>query len=144
MMRLALTIFVLLCGWAHADTGIVTLRTIYPGQEVSADTLRRVELRRDLVAKDTARNAEDVTGMIAARTILPGRVIMLSMLRRPYLIEAGRPVRVRYAHAGLTISLAAVPLGSGGAGDMIQLRNPGSGKSISGRILADGTVAVGP
>lgn len=144
MMRLALTVYAVLCGWAHADTGLVALRTIYPGQEVSADALRRVELRSGFASQDTARNAEDVAGMIASRTILPGQAIMLSMLRRPYLIEAGKPVRVQYAHAGLTISLAAVPLGSGGAGDMIQLRNPGSGKSISGRILADGTVAVGP
>jgi flagellar basal body P-ring formation protein FlgA len=141
---LALAFSAALCGWALADAGLVTTRTIYPGQEVLPEALRRVEMRAGLSGRDMARNTNEVAGMIASRTILPGRAITLSMLRKPYLIEAGKPVRVQYAHAGLTISIAAVPLGSGGAGDMIQLRNPGSGKSISGRVLADGTVMVGP
>jgi flagellar basal body P-ring formation protein FlgA len=144
MMRLALALYAALCVCAQADPGLVTTRTIYPGQEILPEALRRVELRAGLPGTDMARNASEVAGMIASRTILPGRAITLSMLRKPYLIEAGKSVRVQYAHAGLTISLAALPLGSGGAGDMIQLRNPGSGKSISGRVLADGTVMVGP
>jgi flagellar basal body P-ring formation protein FlgA len=142
--QLALGFYAALCGWALADAGLIATRTIYPGQEILPEALRRIELRTGLPGTDMARDPNEVAGMIASRTILPGRAITLSMLRKPYLIKAGEPVQVQYAHAGLIISLAAVPLGPGGAGDMIQLRNPGSGKSISGRVLADGTVMVGP
>ncbi len=143
-MKLALVFYAALCGLAQADMGLVSVRAIYPGQEVLPEDLRRIELPAAESGRDAAQNAEDVGGKIASRTILPGRAIMMSMLREPYLIEVGKPVRVRYSQDGLTISLAAVPLKSAGAGDMIQLRNPGSGKAISGRVLADGSVVVGP
>jgi flagellar basal body P-ring formation protein FlgA len=140
-MRLALVIYLGLCTFAHAETGLVSTRTIYPGQEILPDALRRVELNGR--ASDTASDAAEVSGMVAVRTILPGRPIALSMLRKPHLIEAGKPVRIEYVHEGLSISLAAVPLTSGSAGDIVQLRNPGSGKSIMGLVREDGTVVVG-
>jgi flagellar basal body P-ring formation protein FlgA len=141
-MRLALVIYVGLCGLVHAETALVASRTIYPGQEISLEMLRHVEINGRI--PDAAKVIAEVSGMVAVRTILPGRPIAFSMLRKPHLIETGKPVRIEYVHKGLTISLAAVPLGSGGAGDMIQLRNPGSGKSIMGLVREDGTVVVGP
>jgi flagellar basal body P-ring formation protein FlgA len=142
-MRLAILITLGLCGLAHAETALVATRAIYPGQAILAESLRRVELS-GARSTDMAGDAAEVSGMVAVRTILPGRPIAFSMLRKPHLIEAGKPVRIEYVHDGLTISLAAMPLGSGGAGDMIQLRNPGSGKSIMGLVRDDGTVVVGP
>jgi flagellar basal body P-ring formation protein FlgA len=142
-MRLAVLLYIGLCGFAYADTALVATRTIYPGQEIMPDTLRRIEINAGR-STDMARESAEVSGMVAIRTILPGRLIAFSMLRKPHLIEAGKPVRIEYVHEGLTISLAAVPLASGGAGDMIQLRNPGSGKSIMGLVRDDGTVVVGP
>lgn len=143
-IRLALTLYGVLCGPAQAETALVSSRTIYPGQEIAPEFLQRVDIPTGRGGATVVTQAGDVAGMIAVRTILPGRTIVLSMLRRPYLVEAGKPVRVQYAHQGLVISLAAVPLKSGGPGDLIQLRNPGSGKSISGQVLADGSVVVGP
>jgi flagellar basal body P-ring formation protein FlgA len=141
-MRLAVFLYLGLCGLAQAETALVATRTIYPGQEIMPETLRRVELNRRIV--DGASEASEVAGMVAVRTILRGHPIVFSMLRNPHLVEAGKPVRIEYVHEGLTISLAAIPLGSGGAGDVIQLRNPGSGKSIMGLVREDGTVVVGP
>jgi flagellar basal body P-ring formation protein FlgA len=142
-MRLAVLLYLGLCGPAHAETALVASQTIYPGQEIMPDALRRIELNG---ARSTGmvNEAAELSGMVAIRTILPGRPIAFSMLRKPYLIEAGKPVRLEYVHESLTISLAAVPLASGGAGDVIQLRNPGSGKSIMGLVRGDGTVVVGP
>jgi flagellar basal body P-ring formation protein FlgA len=141
-MRLAVFLYLGLCGLAQAETALVATRTIYPGQEIMPETLRRVELNRRIV--DGAGEVSEVAGMVAVRTILRGHPIVFAMLRNPHLVEAGKPVRIEYVHEGLTISLAAVPLGSGGAGDVIQLRNPGSGKSIMGLVREDGTVVVGP
>jgi flagellar basal body P-ring formation protein FlgA len=141
-MRLAVLLYLGLCTLAHAETGLVAARTIYPGQEILPQMLRRIELNSRIM--DNASETADVAGMVAVRTILRGRPILFSMLRKPHLVEAGKPVRIEYVHEGLTISLAAVPLGSGGAGDMIQLRNPGSGKSVTGLVREDGTVVIGP
>jgi flagellar basal body P-ring formation protein FlgA len=141
-MRLAVLLYLALCTSVQAETALVATRTIYPGQEILPDALRRAELNARVA--DAARDASEISGMVALRTILPGRAIAFSMLRKPHLIEAGKPVRVTYVHDGLTITLAAVPLTPGGAGDTIQLRNPGSGKSIMGFVREDGTVVVGP
>lgn len=142
-MRLAFVLSVLLCGSAHAETALVATRTIYPGQEISPEVLRRVESHLGRSA-DNAGEVAEVSGMVAVRTILPGRPITFTMLRKPHLIKAGHSVRVEYVHGGLTIALAAVPLEAGSAGETIQLRNPGSGKSIMGLVREDGTVVAAP
>ncbi|MCR4264789.1 flagellar basal body P-ring formation chaperone FlgA, partial [Nitratireductor sp. ZSWI3] len=90
-----------------------------------------------------ARAPEEIDGKVARRTLLPGRLIPASYVRDPYLVETGSPVTVTFTEGGLTISLRAVPLQPGAAGDMIRLRNADSGRTFMGMVLADGTVKVG-
>ena len=44
---------------------------------------------------------------------------------------------------GLTISLTAVTLEAGSAGDVVKVRNVDSGAVFSAVVMADGTVRVG-
>ena len=43
----------------------------------------------------------------------------------------------------MVISITAVPLEPGAAGDVVKLRNVDSGRIFSGIVMADGTVRVG-
>ena len=130
---------------ALADPQIVVPnRVIYPGQEITADALDLVALRRDLPDPSAVVfTREQAVGQVASRTLLPGRLIAVSSMRKAYLVEPGQPVAVRYVQGGLTISTTGVPLQSGSAGDLVKVRNMDTGIVFSGIVMADGTIMVG-
>ncbi len=127
-----------------ADTALIPKRVIYPGETIDAGSLSEVPLRNPArVTTEIAYVAEDIEGKVAKRTLLPGRFIPLSSLREAYVVEAGSPVEVNFAHNGLHITTMAIPLQPGSIGDMIRVRNADSGTVFSGIVLANGTVRVG-
>ncbi len=143
--RLVFAFAILLAGFAsaHGEELVVAQRVIYPGQTVNASMLRQVTTRRKLnYAGPIVRKADEIIGLVAARTIIPGRPILPDSVRAPYLVEAGQPTTVYYRSNGLEIAMTAIPLGRGGIGDTIQLRNQDSGQTISATVLADGTLRV--
>ncbi|UUP16810.1 flagellar basal body P-ring formation chaperone FlgA [Nitratireductor thuwali] len=135
----------MLAGPAGAqEIAVIPTRVIYPGQVVTMDALDEVALRRPpRGGAEIARSMTDLDGKVARRTLLPGRLVPLSSVREAYLVETGTAVTAVYRQGALTISLMAVPLQSGAAGDMIKLRNADSGAVFSGIVMADGTVQVG-
>ncbi|WP_295807330.1 flagellar basal body P-ring formation chaperone FlgA [uncultured Nitratireductor sp.] len=129
---------------AAQEQAVVSTRVIYPGETIAIDALDEVVLRRPPRGNTAiARMLEDIDGKVARRTLLPGRLIPVSYVRDAYLVETGSPVTVTLSEGALTISLRAVPLQAGAAGDMIRLRNIESGRTFMGVVLADGTVQVG-
>lgn len=132
-----------LCASAQ-DMVVVPLRVIYPGETISVDALNEVPLRRSPNGLGSiARHLEELDGKVARRTLLPGRLVSLASVREPYLVERGSVVTVTFVQDNLMISLQAIPLQSGAAGDFIKLRNIDSGAVITGVVMGDGTVRIG-
>lgn len=131
--------------WAMAqEMAVVPVRVIYPGETISADALDEVILRRPPRGMaSVAHRLDDLDGKVARRTLLPGRLVPLSSVREPYLVERGEAVTVTFMEGNLTISLLAVPLEPGAAGEVIRLRNIDSGAIITGIVMGDGTVRIG-
>lgn len=144
---LILALAALIASAAHsaADTTVAIVnRTIYPGETIPAAALEEVTLKRAPNSREAVATAiEDLEGRVARRTLLPRRLIPLSSVREAWLVERGSSVRVVFSAGALTISATAVPLESGGAGDLIKVRNVDSGAVFSGTVMADGTVRVG-
>jgi flagella basal body P-ring formation protein FlgA len=132
---------------AGADAGemaVVASHVIYPGQTVSAGALREIQLRNGYRSPTPfVRERQEIVNKIAMRTILPGRLIPEGSVRDAYLVEAGKPARVVYVQGALTITMVAVPLEPGSAGDVVKVRNTDSGAVFSGIVMADGTIRVG-
>jgi len=123
---------------------VVSTRVIYPGQTIQADALKDIVLKRPPRGISAiVRSSDEIVGKVARRTLLPGRLIPEGSVREPYLVETGSPVTVIFRSGALSISLIAVPLESGAAGDVVKLRNMDSGAVFSGVVLSDGTVRVG-
>lgn len=123
---------------------LVPSRTIYPGETVSLDALREVELKPGKQAPDAvASRVDELDGKVARRTLLPGRYVPLASLREAYLVEQGSPVQVIYQAGALTITAAAICLQSGAAGEVVRVRNLDTGKTFTGIVAGDGTVRVG-
>lgn len=128
---------------AAQETVAVPTRVIYPGQEIGADALEIVPLRRHLPNPSIyALDLDQFAGKVARNTLLPGRMVFNAALRDAYVVEAGKPVEMRFVHGPLTISATGVPLQPGSAGDIVRIRNLDSGQVVSGVVMADGTVRV--
>ncbi|GHC64571.1 flagellar basal body P-ring formation chaperone FlgA [Limoniibacter endophyticus] len=125
------------------ESVIVTNRVIYPGQTVTANDIRVVQLKQNRDVRAYVTKATQIAGKIADKTILPNRFIVPAMLREAYAVNKGRPVQVTYERGALSITIMAVALQDGSPGDMVTLRNADSGQTFNGVVLADGTVRVG-
>nr|WP_316652340.1 flagellar basal body P-ring formation chaperone FlgA [uncultured Gellertiella sp.] len=130
---------------AFADTfgtAVVPTNIIYPGETLSEDRIRVVDVTNPNLAGDYARQATDVLGMVSKSTLLPGRTIPVSSLRQPYAMTRGQTVRLTFNVGNMVISAAGSPLTDAIVGDVIRARNLDSGIIVSGTVMADGTIHV--
>ena len=88
------------------------------------------------------REAEAV-GQQTRRVITPGSPILSRDIGPPVLVGRNARVVMRYLRGGLEIAMDGRALDKGELGQVIRVMSLGSKTVVSGRVLADGTVAVG-
>ncbi|WP_394690778.1 flagellar basal body P-ring formation chaperone FlgA [Hoeflea sp.] len=146
--RLVLVLAGLLCLSAAAQAGmgtaVVPERTIYPGEELSADLVREVVVTNPNLRRGYITTTGDLLGKVTTRTLLPGRTIPAGALRDAWAVERGKTVALVFSGNGLTITAAGTPLENAAIGDFIRVRNIESGVVIAGTVMADGTIRVAP
>ena len=129
---------------AADELGVIPSRIIYPGETIAADSLGMARVRPGKPSTIVfAHEPRELVGKVAKRTLLPGRFVPLASVRDAYLVAQGASVQVMFVEGGLTISVSAVTLESGSAGDLVKVRNIDSGAVFSGTVMGDGTVRVG-
>lgn len=148
LRHLVVMIAALLCANVAAQAGmgtaVVPERTIYPGEELSADIVREVVVTNPNLRGGYVTTTNDVLGKVTTRTLLPGRTIPAGALRDSWAVERGTTVALVYSGKGLTITASGTPLENAAIGDFIRVRNIESGIIISGTVMADGTIQVAP
>jgi flagella basal body P-ring formation protein FlgA len=118
--------------------------TIYPGDTISDDQLTERAFVAHTVTRATVfDDRRTLVGRVAKRTLLPGQPVPINAVRDPYLVNVGKASLVVYTTGGLTITTQAIALQNGGAGEVVNLRNPDSGVVIQGTVETDGTVRLG-
>jgi flagellar basal body P-ring formation protein FlgA len=123
---------------ASGPVAVVPNEVVYPGQEIDIALMREVEVTNPNIRADYISSM----AAVARRTLLPGRVIPTSAVRASYAVERGQPVKLVYSSGGLVITASGSPLKSAAIGDFIQVRNLESGSTVSGTVMANGTVQV--
>lgn len=121
---------------------IVPLEVIYPGQAIDPNLLEEVPVTNPNVRSDYISSVGDLQNSVARRTLLPGRVIPISAVREAYAVERGTSVDLVFSSGGLVITAAGTPLENAAVGDFIKVRNIESGITVTGTVMADGSVQV--
>jgi flagella basal body P-ring formation protein FlgA len=116
--------------------------TIYPGDTISGELLSVKSFRADAGRLPVIRSNAEAIGKVARRTLIAGKPIPASHIRDAELVKQGKPVRIVFSQGSMVISGVAIPLQSGGLGDMLSLRNIDSGTIIKGIVEEDGTVRI--
>lgn len=130
---------------AHAQpTAVVPQSVIYPGQKISREMVREVDVINPNLRPGYAKIIAEVDGFVTRKTLLPGRVIPVSALREAYLIERGKKVALVFSNNKIVINAQGVALQNGGLGEVIKARNLDSGIIVSGIIMQNGTLRAMP
>ncbi len=119
---------------------VVATRTIRPQTILTATDIKLIE--QSVAGTHTA--LDEVIGMEARVVLYPGRPIRIDDIGPPALVERNQIVTLIYSAGGLTIATDARSLGRGGVGDRLRVMNLSSRNTVSGWILADGSVSVSP
>ncbi|MDE9450073.1 flagellar basal body P-ring formation protein FlgA [Aliiroseovarius sp. Z3] len=124
-------------GFARGDT-VVTTRNIRANVVITAQDLK-------LVPSDLPGGfqfIEDVVGQEARVVLYSGRPVMVNDIGPPALVERNQIVTLAYVSGPLTILAEGRSLGRAGVGDHVRILNLSSRTTVTGSVLADGTVSV--
>ena len=123
-------------------TAVVPHQIIYPGQEITIDMIKEVDVTNPNLRPGYAKVIEEVEGLVTKKTLLPGRTIPVSALREAYVIERGKNVSMVFSNSSMVITAQGVALQNGGLGEVVRARNLDSGVIIMGTVMQDGTLRV--
>lgn len=103
----------------------------------------RIE-RRDISALHgkPMTKIEEVAGMQAARAIEVNEILTQKALHRPSLLRRGSPVTLLYEAGGLRVEAPGLAMEGGKIGEIVQVKNPTSGKLLRGLVVDGRTVRV--
>ncbi len=130
-------ILLLLPTAAQADS-VVATRQITAGALVTARDVALV----DMPIPDALGALADAIGQTARVTVYAGRALRPSDLGPAMIVKRNQNVALLYTTGTLAIHAEGRALGTGTEGDEIRVLNTGSKTTITGRIMADGTIEV--
>lgn len=122
---------------ALADA-VVAMRPVASGTVLTAADLT-------LVAADIAgavTRIDDAVGQQLRRAVPAGRPIRADDIAAPARVERNQMVTLRYQSGGLTILTEGRALDRGAEGAVIAVMNPTSRNTVSGQVMADGSIRI--
>src|SRR5262249_46397138 len=116
---------------------VIPLRAIAPGEVLKASDVM-VERR----PKTDAAAIEEVLGLAAKRALKPGQIIRASDLMKPELVARNETVTISYEIPGMVLTIRGKALDAGAKGDLINVLNPQSNRTIQATVTGPGRVIV--
>lgn len=121
---------------AAADT-LVTTRTLRAGTVLTAADVAVLAGEGPLDLPPEAAIGQETTV-----AIYEGRALRAADIGPPTLVARNQTVTLRYSRGALVIETAGRALARGGEGDAVRAINLASRTTVTGTVLADGTVMV--
>lgn len=119
---------------AATMTRVVARQALAAGQSVQERQVRLETYDGFPLRNDVARSLDEVVDRVPRRSIREGFPILLADLDQPLQVKRGDVVRVTAIAGAAMLELDAVAQASGHQGEVIPLKNPGSGKIFRARI----------
>jgi len=121
---------------------VVAARALPAGHVLSAADL--TTLRRDAaqLPPGAAGSAQALVGQVLRYGVAAGQTLTQAMLTGPVLVHYGQPVSLVAQGMGVRLVALGQAMGDGRAGQSVLVRNPQSGRVVSGVVDAQGQVVV--
>jgi flagella basal body P-ring formation protein FlgA len=133
--------------WVKADVRIFEEVVVSSQPLLANEIIRGKEVRierRDISALNARPfyRLDEVIGQQVSRAISINETLTHRNLGSPTLTRRGSAVVLVYETAGLRVEASGTAEENGRAGELIQVKNPASGKVIRGRVLDGRSVRV--
>ena len=116
---------------------VITLRAIAQGAVLKAsDVMIERRPKTDVVA------VEDVLGFTAKRALKPGQVIRAADVMKPDLVGRDATVTISYEVPGMMLTIRGKALEAGAMGDVVNVLNTQSKRTIQATVSGPGRVTV--
>jgi flagellar basal body P-ring formation protein FlgA len=125
---------------ARIAADVVVAATDLPARQALGDSDVIVEQRDITGIPDYFADPADVIGMAGRRTLRSGEVLRKRYLAAAVLVHRGDPVRIVARKDGIEVQMGGEMLDSGGADDIVRVRNLSSGKVLRARVTGVGEV----
>jgi flagella basal body P-ring formation protein FlgA len=107
--------------------------------DVIVEKRPKSEMTGDIIA-----TAQVVIGQAARRTLRPGQPLRQADLMRPELVQRNEAVIILYQVPGIALTLRGKAIDSGSEGDVINVMNIQSKRTVQGVVTGAGRVLVSP
>src|SRR5579885_3332391 len=130
-------------GYLYETVEIPTVIRAFTRGEIVRDEDVQMERRpKAEITPDTIRNSAAVVGHAARRDLRAGQPIRISEMMKPGLGARGDTVTLTFDSPGVVLSLRAKAMESGTEGDVIQVMNPQSKRTVQATVEGAGHVVV--
>jgi len=127
---------------AETFEALVPTRQIAQGEVLKETDLTLARRPKVESAANVLLTVEQAVGQASKRVLRPGQVIRASDLAKPELVARNQAVTITYAVPGITVSIRGQALEPGAHGDVINVLNVQSKKTIQATVTGPGRVNV--
>ena len=120
---------------------LVAARDI-PSRTILSATDVYFEQREVTKIDDVIYDVDSIIGLETKRPITSGTTLSKSMLMKPFVVRSGDNVAIVSRAGSIVVQAAGQALQGGAVGDVIRVRNLGSGKTVLARIESENTVVI--
>lgn len=118
---------------------LVATADIAAGKPIAGDSVT-LEKRNISNAQDALANVEELQNQASRRAIRTGQIVQRRMLQPLQLVRRNQSVHIVARREQVEVTVPGIALDNGGQDDIIRVRNVGTGRVISARVTALGTV----
>jgi flagella basal body P-ring formation protein FlgA len=122
---------------------LVPTRAIAQGDVVRASDLVPARRPKSEAAANVIREAEQAVGMVAKRALRAGQAVRQSDFAKQEVVARNQSVTISYEVPGITVSIRGQALEPGAQGDLINVLNVQSKKTLQATVIGPGRVSVG-
>ncbi|WP_319775681.1 flagellar basal body P-ring formation chaperone FlgA [Breoghania sp.] len=132
-------------GFARETAEVVTLaRRLARGATVSARDLQTIRVPKATLRNDTITDPAMIIGMALRRPQSPGRLLAPRDFEEPIVVARRSKVIITYRLAGLTLTVQGEAMVDGVKGDVIDVLNTQSNRTVQALVTGPGRVSVQP
>lgn len=124
---------------------VAPVRVVGRGETVRASDLvveRRLRTETPSLPADAAIDPKDVVGMAARQALQPGRPVRRADLAKPTLVERSADVIIFYDIPGITLTVRGRALEAGAEGDIVNVQNLQSRRTVQATVTGPNRVLV--
>ncbi len=131
-------------GRFFAVVGIpVAARLLPRGERIAAQDITVKQVRASTIQGDIVTDPAALIGLAPRRALSAGMPILATELGQPILVRRGRPVTMTFTRNNMTLTATGRALDDGSLGDLVQVRNTKTLRTIDATVTGADRVVVG-